>query len=179
MEPMVRAVADCIRCIVTDNTTILEKLDDRFFLQIFKNMALYEDAGCLELLQGTLLLNGERHTKNSGLLMNRLSSNGELLKCWDGSEGRMKLMRAMLEYCQGNNKALDWHCAGLELMAVLCQGKAPDNEVKAQGLLSYFHVTERCVMFGATAPEIEGMPIPDQQKWNECVVKVKRCNLQF
>ena len=179
MAPLTNVCADAIASILRNNKQLLEKIDDRLYLQMFKAIQEHRQAACLSCLETTVSLNGERHIRNSGMLMKRLASNGTIFAWWDGANGRELLIAAMLDACAGAPEDLNWHLAGLHLMATLCAGKAPDNEVKAQGIMSYFHILERSTMFNSQPPDVEGRDPPNPDIWLEVTIRVKKANLHF
>lgn len=179
LEPISGAVSQCVTNCIADNKAILEGLTDDFFKRGFRALVKYKDPLCLKMFEVTLSLNGEKKVRNCTALMGKLSANGSLFTWWDGVEGRTSLMTAMLNYCAGDKKGLEWHLAGLSLMSTLCEGKAPDYEVKAQSYLSYFHAMERCVMFSEHPPSQDGMPTADVAAWKLCALEVKRAYFRF
>ena len=124
-EPVTANVAEALIAMMTDNELILKEVDDRLYFQIFKVLGRVQNARLLQLLETSISFKGERHTKNSTMLMKRLASSINLLEFWAQPNGRDSLVNAMLDWTEGHKEPLEWHLAGISLLAQCCKGKAP------------------------------------------------------
>ena len=135
-EKLTRYVGKLMSEIVTDNKTLMESVNVRLLTKVFKFVTTNKCSTWLDFLNSLCVLNGVSLPRNVQEIMKKLAAQPDLLQLYPGREGFKSLIESI-----GSADVLQWHLASLRLLGSTCTGKAADNEVKVQQMISWNDLT--------------------------------------
>jgi len=170
--------------IVTDNKLLLESIEESLYGQIFKYLNHLQNdpekeavPPWLDFLSALCQFNGQRHARNAAQVMKRIGAYPDLIDTYSGVDGLQRLMTALTEQ---DMAALDWHLAGMRLLATCCLDRSPDAEVKAQSAVSWRSICSRMLCL-EELPTVwpEGDDPMELDEWKAMILEVKTVYVDF